>query len=243
MTLLKQSAAALLAPLTGMSEGDLALELEYPPEDILGDLSLPCFPLAKELRRAPHLIAAELAARVNELGASAAHAQSNTSIVWSAEPVGGFLNLTVQGTGWMDALLREAESPQLGQLPDGAGRKVIIDYSAPNIAKPFSIGHLRSTVIGRALANLYRAAGWQTETVNHLGDWGTQFGKLIAAYKNWGSREALEGDPIPESLQLYVRFHEEAQTRPELNDEGRGWFRKLEQGDARGQRTLELLCP
>ncbi|MGU3472211.1 arginine--tRNA ligase [Paenibacillus sp. D51F] len=251
MTLLKRSAAALLAPLTGLSQEEIASRLEYPPNEEMGDLSLPCFPLAKELRRSPAAIAEELARRLNgetddpapavmpdeagwksDAGALASETGDAPIIHWHADAAGGYLNLRAEGIGWMEALLREAESPGLGQLSDGAGKKVVIDYSAPNIAKPFSIGHLRSTVIGRALANLHRAAGWRVETVNHLGDWGTQFGKLIAAYKHWGSREALEADPIGESLQLYVRFHEEADARPELLDEGRDWFRRLEQGDA-----------
>ncbi|SDS58571.1 arginyl-tRNA synthetase [Paenibacillaceae bacterium GAS479] len=293
-TLLKQSAAALLAPLTGLSEAELAARLEYPPEEALGDLSFPCFPLAKTLRQAPNVIAAELAARLNcapELAAqlesaaesagqpdaaaeltgqlnpanvepaphnttasnrdldesstppSSADAASSKAaapiIRWHAEAAGGFLNLKAVGTGWMDALLREAESPQLGRLQDGAGKRVIIDYSSPNIAKPFGVGHLRSTVIGRALANLHRTAGWDVVTVNHLGDWGTQFGKLIAAYKHWGDRAALEADPIGESLKLYVRFHEEAESAPELADEGRAWFRRLEQGDVEARELWD----
>lgn len=251
MTTLKRSAAALLAPLTGLTGEEIASRLEYPPDEEMGDLSLPCFPLAKELRRSPAAIAEELAGRLNGETDNPAPAvlpddagwKSNAGLLgtefgdgpiihWHAHAAGGYVNLRAAGTGWMEALLREAESPGLGQLSDGAGKKVVIDYSAPNIAKPFSIGHLRSTVIGRALANLHRAAGWRVETVNHLGDWGTQFGKLIAAYKHWGSREALEADPIGESLQLYVRFHEEADARPELLDEGRDWFRRLELGDA-----------
>ncbi|OXM14931.1 arginine--tRNA ligase [Paenibacillus herberti] len=238
-TLLKQSAAALLAPLTGLSEAELAARLEYPPEEALGDLSFPCFPLAKTLRQAPNVIAAALAARLNSAAEMASSKVAAPIIRWHADAAGGFLNLKAVGTGWMDALLREAESPKLGQLPDGAGKRVIIDYSSPNIAKPFGVGHLRSTVIGRALANLHRTAGWDVVTVNHLGDWGTQFGKLIAAYKHWGDRAALEADPIGESLKLYVRFHEEAENAPELVDEGRAWFRRLEQGDAEARELWD----
>ncbi|WP_235680295.1 arginine--tRNA ligase [Paenibacillus albicereus] len=336
-TLLKQSAAALLAPLTGIGEAELAVRLESPPDEALGDLSLPCFALAKTLRRAPQAIAAELAAQVNgsaplpaadkttEAASAAAVPMSPAadpaaaesadkaggtavlmppstdapaadpaaadsadkagetavlmphstdaastdpaaaesaeaargaavhvppaadstaagktasrpseplpSIQWHAEAAGGFLNLHAAGSGWIEALLRQAESPSLGRLDDGAGKRVVIDYSSPNIAKPMSVGHLRSTVIGRALANLHRTAGWDVQTVNHLGDWGTQFGKLIAATKRWGSREAIEADPIGESLRLYVRFHEEAEREPALVDEGRAWFLRLEQGD------------
>ncbi|WP_101809398.1 arginine--tRNA ligase [Paenibacillus pasadenensis] len=237
-TLLKQAAAALLAPLTGVGEAELAARLECPPDETLGDLSLPCFALAKTLRRAPAAIASELAAQVNgQEEAPAAEAAGGEAdpappIRWRAEAAGGFLNLRAAGRGWIEALLRQAESPALGRLEDGAGKRVVIDYSSPNIAKPMSVGHLRSTVIGRALANLHRTAGWDVQTVNHLGDWGTQFGKLIAATKRWGSREAIEADPIGESLRLYVRFHEEAERDPALVDEGRAWFLRLEQGDA-----------
>lgn len=225
-TLLKQSAAALLSPWTGINEAELALRFEYPPDESLGDLSFPCFPLAKQLRRAPNAIAAELAAQVNAAGQPAP-----SPIRWRAEAAGGFLNLSAVGSEWIDAVLSEAESPQLGRLTDGTGKRVIIDYSSPNIAKPFGVGHLRSTVIGQALANLHRTAGWEVVTVNHLGDWGTQFGKLISAYRRWGDRIALENDPIGESLRLYVRFHDEAEDAPELIDDGREWFAKLEQGN------------
>jgi len=122
-----------------------------------------------------------------------------------------------------------------GDWDYGQGRKVVIDMSSPNIAKPMSMGHLRSTVIGNAIANLEKKVGYEPIRINHLGDWGTQFGKLIVAYKKWGTKEAVEQDPIAELLRLYVKFHDEAERDSSLEDEGRAWFKKLEDGDAEAE--------
>ncbi|MGG4398267.1 arginine--tRNA ligase [Paenibacillus thiaminolyticus] len=225
--MLKHDAAELLQPFVQLPIEELLRSLELPPKPELGDYAYPCFPLAKQRRQAPHQIAAEIATQVNEQGRDGVR----------AEAAGGYVNLFFDPAAQAPKLLDRMLQPDYGRLQTGAGKRVVIDMSSPNIAKPFGIGHLRSTVIGNALANLYMQAGYEVEKVNHLGDWGTQFGKLIAAYKHWGDEEALRRQPIEESLKLYVKFHEEAEQQPELEDEAREWFRKLEQGDA---ETLAL---
>lgn len=215
-------AARMLAPLLPMEEAEVAALLEIPPRAEMGDVAFPCFTLSKIKRQAPAAIAEQLAAAVNASSGDGIHASTS----------GGYLNLKFNPAHWSKPLLDAAMAEGYGQLPDGSGLHVVIDMSSPNIAKPFGIGHLRSTMIGNALANLYLAAGYRVTTVNHLGDWGTQFGKLIAAFRRWGDRGTLEAEPIRESLRLYVSFHEEADNDPGLVDEAREWFRKLETGDS-----------
>ncbi|WP_172200256.1 arginine--tRNA ligase [Saccharibacillus qingshengii] len=193
--------------------------LEQPPDPKLGDAAFPCFTLSKSLRRAPQQIASELAQRFKLDGVEAA-----------AE--GAYLNFRLRRGSCAAGLFEQAEL----QPVDGEGRTIVIDLSSPNIAKPFGVGHLRSTVIGAALYRMYAAAGDHPVSVNHLGDWGTQFGKQITAYKRWGSEERLKASPIRESLDLYVRFHEEAENDPGLEVEARDWFRRLEGGDPEALR-------
>ncbi|WP_407074322.1 arginine--tRNA ligase [Paenibacillus lacisoli] len=199
--------------------------LETPPQSDWGDLALPCFTLARMLRKAPPQIAIELAQAVND---------RNQGI--RAVAAGPYVNLTFNREQYAPELLAGLAAPDFGTLQEGEGKRVVIDMSSPNIAKPFGIGHLRSTVIGQAIYNILGASGYTPVRVNHLGDWGTQFGKQITAYKHWGSDEVLAQDPIGESLKLYVRFHEEAVEHPELEDEAREWFRKLENGDEEANR-------
>ncbi|MDG0794745.1 arginine--tRNA ligase [Cohnella ginsengisoli] len=218
--MLLEQAAALLQPHVPLEKEALLRRLETPPEPHLGDVAFPCFVLAKQLRRAPSAIAAELADAV----AADAHGVR-------AEAASGYVNLFFDPAVWLGRIVDAALEPRFGRSDESRGRHVVIDMSSPNIAKPLGVGHLRSTMIGNALANLYRETGHAVTTVNHLGDWGTQFGKLIVAYGRWGGKSALEADPIGESLHLYVRFHEEAAKKPELEDEAREAFLRLEQGD------------
>jgi len=220
--MLIQLAARTLAPLLPMEEAEIAALLEIPPRAEMGDVAFPCFALSKVKRQSPAAIAAELAIAVNSRPGDAIHATT----------AGGYLNLKIDPAHWSTQILDAVLADGYGHLQDGEGRHIAIDMSSPNIAKPFGIGHLRSTMIGNALANLYRASGYRVTKVNHLGDWGTQFGKLIAAYRRWGDRGKLEAEPIRESLRLYVMFHEEAERDPSLDDEAREWFRLLETGDA-----------
>lgn len=193
-----------------------------------GDVAFPCFVLAKPLRKAPPAIAAAL---VEALQGPVAASPSIASV----EALGPYLNFRLDHGARAAAVLTLAASPEVGQQTIGAGKTIGIDYSSPNIAKPFGIGHLRSTAIGHALANLFETLGYRVVGVNHLGDWGTQFGKLMAAFEARGDRDALDADPIQHLYDLYVWFHAEMKERPELEELGRAWFRKLEAGDAQAQ--------
>lgn len=221
--MLMKQAAAHIAPLTGLEQDEVLRLLEVPPQAELGDAAFPCFTLAKSLKKAPAVIAADIATGLQTVGLD-------------ASPAGPYVNIRFNREDLAPKLLQELGHQAFGKLQLGAGARVVIDMSSPNIAKPFGIGHLRSTVIGAALYRLYNEAGYTSVSVNHLGDWGTQFGKQIAAYKRWGNDEALQAEPIRTSLELYVRFHDEAENDPSLEMEAREWFRKLEQGDEEAQR-------
>lgn len=195
--------------------------LEAPPNPAMGDIAFPCFQLAKALRKAPPIIATELAAKVTGLP------------LREAQAVGPYVNLFLDQQSVSIEVVETilTQGSNYGNREIGNGRKVPIDLSSPNIAKPFSMGHLRSTVIGNAIANIMQKHGYQPVRINHLGDWGTQFGKLIVAYKQWGDEEKVKAEPIKELLQLYIRFHEEAEKDATLEDKGREWFKNLENGD------------
>lgn len=218
MSMLRSYISSLLAHQISLSEEEILALLEIPPNPKMGDLAFPTFSLAKRERKAPHLIARELAERL-----------SGEKV--RAEAVGGYVNFFFDRTSFVEKMLEEADQPAFGKENIGQGKRVIIDMSSPNIAKPFGIGHLRSTMIGNALYHAYKAVGYDPVRVNHLGDWGTQFGKQIVAYKRWGDEEQIAQNPIKAYLELYVRFHEEAADHPELEDEARAWFKRLEDGD------------
>src|SRR5699024_6236823 len=156
-----------------------------------------------------------------------------SDVVEKIEVVNGYLNFYIAPKAYAKTVSEEIENKKenYGSSNIGGGKNVVIDYSSPNIAKPFHIGHVRTTVIGNALYKIYDSQGYNTIRINHLGDYGTQFGKLIVAYKLWGNKEAVEANPIKELLKIYVRFHEEAEKNPEMEDEARAWFTKLENGD------------
>lgn len=199
--------------------------LENPKSADHGDIAFPAFALAKAYRKAPQQIAAELGESVK------------SPLVEKIEVVGPYLNFFLNKKEVSAAVLNEVlvKSGHYGDAEIGENRNVPIDMSSPNIAKPISMGHLRSTVIGNALANILKKVGFNPIKINHLGDWGTQFGKLIVGYKLWGSEEAVKKDPIGELLNLYVRFHKEAEEKPELDNDAREWFKKLEDGDQEAQ--------
>ncbi|RLK63684.1 arginine--tRNA ligase [Atopobacter sp. AH10] len=216
--------------LANVLEGSLSKEeiynlVEKPKNADHGDLAFPCFTLAKALRKSPVAIAQELAEKIDG---------ADFDGVLAIGPYINFrLNRQVVASNVLEEIHEKGEA--YGSSNIGQGGNVTIDMSSPNIAKPFSMGHLRSTVIGNAIANLMAKAGYNPIKINHLGDWGTQFGKLIVAYKLWGTPEEVKADPIKELLRLYVKFHEEAEIHPELEDEGRLWFKKLEDGDEEAQ--------
>lgn len=198
-----------------------------PPNPELGDLALPCFRFAKALRKSPVEVAGEIA---DELRKEDRFADVLVS--------GGYVNVRLRQAPFASSVVATA----LQQLDDlfssrrGAGRRAAVDFSSPNIAKPFGVGHLRSTMIGNAIVRMLQADGFEVLGINHLGDWGTQFGKTIAAYVRWGDEAVVKRDPVKELLRLYVRFHEEATSQPELEEEARAWFKRLEDGDAEANR-------
>ncbi len=214
--------AEAIADRTGLGRDEIAELLETPKNPDMGDVAFPCFRLAKTMRKAPPRIAAELAESI-----------ALPEGVQSAAAAGGYLNFMLDRGAQAGAVLRRIfeEGERYGGSDEGAGRNVCIDYSSVNIAKPLHIGHLPSTVIGNSLYRIYRHMGYTPVGINHLGDWGTQFGKMIYAYKAWGDRETVEKGGVDELVKLYVRFHQEAENNEAMNDAARAWFKKIEDGD------------
>lgn len=205
-----------------LTQEDVARLLENPKSADHGDVAFPAFSLAKIYRKAPQQIAADLADKINP-----EHFEK-------IEVVGPYLNFFMKKEVVSGNVLKEIieDGSQFGSSTIGNNGNVTIDMSSPNIAKPISMGHLRSTVIGNSISLILSKVGYQPVKINHLGDWGTQFGKLIVAYKKWGSEEKVKAEPISELLRLYVQFHEEAENDAALEDEARAWFKKLEENDA-----------
>ena len=221
MQSLKNKIAAVLNQSSGIDAHELASMIEYPPDATLGDLSLPCFKLSRRLKAAPPSIAASLAAGFECEGIE--HVKTS----------GGYLNFYIDSNYLaetvLDTIIKQGE--WYGSSDMGRGKTVVLDYSSPNVAKPFHIGHLGTTVIGHSLRKLHEFAGFTCVSINHLGDWGTQFGKLIVAYRKWGSSRDIETGGIDALVALYVRFHEESEKDKSLEDEARAEFTKLEHGD------------
>ncbi|NMB40343.1 MAG: arginine--tRNA ligase [Firmicutes bacterium] len=222
MLVFKEKIGLLLSSLTGLDPAKAASSLEIPPEPGLGEYAFPCFILARSLKKSPQAIASELAGRIEP-----------TEYLKKVESVGPYLNFYVHRPHLFFRLSMEIAKQDFayGRSEEGQGQTIVIDYSAPNIAKPFGIGHLRSTVIGNSLYRLYENLGYRVIGINHLGDWGTQFGKLIVAYRKWGDSSRLEKDPVRYLYELYVLFHKEAEENPDLEEEARLWFRNLEMDD------------
>ena len=225
--------AALLTEPTGLDAEALADLIETPPNPEMGDYALPCFCFAKTMRKAPNLIAEELASTIR-----------TGDRIAEVRATGPYLNFVVS----RDDLARDTLNQILDQVDnygtsdEGAGRSVVIDFSHPNIAKPFGIHHLRSTVIGGALRRIFRALGYQVVGINHLGDWGSQFAKLIVAWKRWGEGELTEDITIHTLLDLYVRINAEIDDNPEAEEEASAWFRRLEAGDVEARHMWQVVC-
>jgi arginyl-tRNA synthetase len=196
--------------------------VEIPPDEKLGDYAFPCFVLSKKLKKAPDKIAIELASQLKA-----------TELIEQVYSIGPYVNFKICKTKLAEFVLTQIfdEEEDYGSDETGKGKTIVIDFSSPNIAKPFGIGHLRTTVIGNALYHIYKKLGYNVVRINHLGDWGTQFGKVILAYKMWGDDKEFLKDPIATLYDLYVRFHREEEKDPKLEEEARGWFKKLEDGD------------
>ena len=223
-TLVAQRLAAIIPSL----EADQIFALlEKPKSSEMGDIAFPAFSLAKVERKAPQAIASEIAEKIDTTGFE--------KVVATGPYLNFFLDKAAISADILKTVL--AEKADYGQQNIGHGQNVTLDMSSPNIAKPFSVGHLRSTVIADALGHIYSKLGYKAIRINHLGDWGKQFGMLIVAYKLWGDKEAIEANPIDELLKLYVRINAEADENPELDEQARQWFKKLEDGD---QEAWEL---
>ena len=218
----KQLIAGELAKVIDSLDQDAILNLlEQPKSSELGDIAFPAFSLAKTERKAPQIIAADIAEKID------------TAHFDKVVATGPYVNFFLSKAEISGQVIKEVikDGADYGQQNEGNNQNITIDLSSPNIAKPFSVGHLRSTVIGDSLSNIFRKIGYNTIKINHLGDWGKQFGLLMVAYKKWGSQEAVEANPIDELLKLYVRINAEIENDPSLDEEGRLWFKKLEDGD------------
>lgn len=217
----KEIAEIIAKNLEGITENEIKSMIEIPQDQSMGDYAFPCFRLAKTMRKAPNLIAAELAEKLQ-----------GEQLFSEVSPVNAYVNMFVSREEMMKSTVSEVleEKENFGRSNIGGNKKVIVEFSSPNIAKPFHIGHIRSTVIGNSLSKIYDALGYDVFKINHLGDYGTQFGKMICAYRRWGNREDVINSPIKTLLGYYTKFHVEVEEHPELEDEARAIFTKLEQG-------------
>lgn len=214
----------------GLSEQDVLDALEKPKEAKLGDICLPCFKFARALRLAPPVIAAKLQPYVQSLG-----------FVDRSEIVGGYLNIFFDRNTVARELEKNlAQKDAVGGGSEGEGKTICIDFSSVNIAKPFHIGHLSTTVIGGALYRIFKHLGYNVVGINHLGDWGTQFGKLIVATRRWSSLEEVKNNDEYYLNSLYVRYHKEAEEHPEMDDEAREWFKRIEDGDSEATAYFDV---
>lgn len=227
---IKQNIAKTIAANVGADAAEICEWLETPPNPDMGDVAFPCFKLAKTMRKAPNMIAASLAPALGEIDG-----------ISRIEPMGGYINFFADKTSFARTTLERVldEGARYGGSDVGSGKTVCLDYSSINIAKPFHIGHLSTTAIGNALRRIYDHLGYKTVSINHLGDWGTQFGKMILAYKLWGDKETVEKGGVRAMMQLYVRFHDEAEKDDSLNDSARAWFKRIEQHDPEAVEIFE----
>ena len=218
----KMKIAELIAGAADMDAAEVCSMIEVPSDEKMGDFAFPCFKLAKVFRKAPPLIAQEIAEKI-----------ADNEMFEKVEPVNAYLNMFVSREEMTRDVVAEAldRKEMFAHSDIGSGKRVIVEYSSPNIAKPFHIGHLRSTVIGNSIYKLYDALGYDTVRINHLGDYGTQFGKMIVAYRKWGNEEDVKRDPIKTLLSYYTKFHVEAENDPDLDQEARDTFTRLESGE------------
>ncbi len=220
----------ILGEQVGLPKDELQDLVEVPPDEKLGDYAFPCFVLSKRLRKAPEKIAEELAQKLEP-----------TDLIKEVYSMGAYVNFKVDKAKLADFVLTDVfeKREAYGSDQGGQGKTIVIDFSSPNIAKPFGIGHLRSTMIGNALYHIYRRLGFTVVRINHLGDWGTQFGKVILAYKMWGDEKEFLKDPIATLYDLYVRINSEAEKDSSLEEKARGWFKRLEDGDKEAAQLWE----
>ena len=219
----KEAISEEIAKATNLNKEVLKSYIEIPKDSSMGDYAFPCFKLAKELRKAPPIIASEIKEKL----------EIDETLINKVEIVGGYINFYVNNTALINDVLDQynTKKEQYGNTNIGEGKNVVIDYSSPNIAKPFHIGHLRSTVIGGALYNIYKFMGYNVIGINHLGDYGTQFGKLIEGYKRWGKEYNVEQNPIDELTKIYIRINNLCKEDESVLEECRNNFKRLEDGD------------
>lgn len=229
----KQEIAKLIGEITKINWEELENYLEIPPDAKMGDYAFPCFKLAKTLRKAPPAIATEIKENL----------KTENTVIEKIEVVGGYLNIFINKKLLIESVLKEIDEKKdkYGYSKVGKGKTAVIEYSSPNVAKPFHIGHLRTTVIGGALYKIYNALGYNTVGINYLGDWGLQFGKVMAGLELWKNEYDIENDSINSLLKIYVRFNEEEKQKPELTDMARIWFKKLEDKDEYTTKTWEWI--
>ncbi|MEZ4846442.1 MAG: arginine--tRNA ligase [Bdellovibrionota bacterium] len=224
--------ADLFSNASGLPLVDVFELIEFPPQEDQGDRAIPVFRFSKERKKSPQDLAKEWAAAINS--------QKLPSEISKVEALGGYVNFYFDTPKFAQAITKEIfNNKSFGKIDQHDPETVIVEYSSPNIAKPFSIGHLRSTNIGASIARIMEYRGHNVIRINHLGDWGTQFGKLIVAYKKWGNEATLKNDPIQELFKLYVKFHDEEGKDPSLSNQAREAFTKLEQGDLEAKKLWD----
>ena len=218
----EEIAKLIAAEVTDLELSEIQGMIEVPQDSKMGDYAFPCFKLAKVMRKAPPLIAKNIAEKI-----------ADNEIFEKVEQVNAYVNMFISKEEFVKDVVEDVleKGDGFGRSGIGGGKTVIVEYSSPNIAKPFHIGHIRSTVIGNSIYKIYDALGYNVIRINHLGDYGTQFGKMICAYRHWGNKEDVINEPIKTLLGYYTKFHEEVETHPELDDEAREIFTKLEHGE------------
>ena len=207
---------------TGLSLVEVETGIEIPRDPRWGDYAFPCFSLAKVKRKSPQALAQEIARKFQA-----------ERFLTHCTPEGAYINFRIRREAWAEIILKRVlgGKEDYGRSQEGKGRTVLVEFSSPNIAKPFHVGHLRSTIIGNSLCEIFERLGYGVIRLNHLGDWGKQFGEVITGFKHWGSPKQLEDHPLRHLFEVYSRFHSESETHPELHEEARAWFKKLEEGE------------
>jgi arginyl-tRNA synthetase len=219
--------AEFVAGETGLPVEETEKGIEIPRDPRWGDYAFPCFSLAKIKRKAPDRIAQEIARKFQP-----------GKLLSECTPESAYLNFRIRREAWAEIILPKvfSEGEDCGRSSEGEGKTVLVEFSSPNIAKPFHVGHLRSTILGHSLGEIYERLGYRVVRLNHLGDWGKQFGEVITGFKHWGSPEELEAQPLKHLFEVYSRFHGESEAQPPLHEEARAWFKKLEEGDPEARR-------
>lgn len=218
-----EAIAGFLSRETGLSREEIQPLIEIPRDPQWGDYAFPCFSLSKRMRKSPQILAQEISNKFQP-----------EELLAKCTPVSAYVNFHIRREVWTERILKRmhAAGERYGQTDEGEGKTVLIEFSSPNIAKPFHVGHLRSTIIGNSLCAIFERRGYAVIRLNHLGDWGKQFGEVITGFKKWGNPADLEAHPLSHLLEVYTRFHTESKADETLHEEARSWFKKLEDGES-----------